>query len=687
MAILRLTPGKQVRPKGDHTVLLIDVSASMAGVIDSVKEDGQKVVAKLADTDYLSVITFSGDSTDEPPARLIIGPTKADRQGKTLLNKAIREQVEIMNTTLFSEPLKLTLSHLRQNSLDGVAHQAILFTDGCAVPTRTTVKTEQTKAYEIAKELAGFKVRLHTIGYGTWYDQKFLERLHKASGYSGIYRHIADIEDFDFAVLDILDVSSRMDFSDIDLEIMPAGAKVTGVYRSLPELLKLSSNGEVRARGLFDGSLVYYLDVSETFKAARITATINGTTKELALDAKPFTPELEVECVRVKAARLILQGTAADTSLALDLLRQTGDDAVVDDVQEAYTERERRVNDDKLRRAFRDKQFIGAGLKPTGPSHCVLNVLRLLMEDKSVVISIPSGIYKRGGLLTRDPRIVESPLGKTVRVVGYTSHEERLNFSFVTEKDITVWQTNEHGDIDRSLPKEDRYVHRTYNVIRDGELVLPKFFASVSEHTFEQLQDAGVISDRYKYDPNRSFQLDLSHLKMVSSAWARPSLLRLGDLMREEKRLEAEYKVVNATIKDRELATQTDIVVPEYSQSRRKYIEKSVTVKGAPKEYYTAPIVKIVLLKYNPKVEPAQLKEIEALSTDELVSRLRRVRHELRRVRWLARCIVYAAHLTKWRSVGWGEAKTTRFAKDERLARVNNDDLKLVTGELECVAS
>jgi hypothetical protein len=684
MAILRLTPGKQIRPKGDHTLLLVDVSASMAGNIDSVREDAQKVVAKLSNSDYLSVIIFSGHDT----ARLIVGPVKADRQGKTLLNKAIREQIQIMNTTVFSEPLKLALSHLQQNSLDGVVHQAILFTDGCAVPTRSTVQAEHNKAYKVARELAAAKVRLHTVGYGTWYDQRFLEHLHKSAGYSGIFRHIADIEDFDFAVLDILAVSTRMDFSDIDLEIMPSGAEVTSVYRSLPELLKLSDNGEVRVQGLFDGSLVYYLDVSKTFEAARITAAINGTTKELALKAKPFTPEEQLECVRITAAHLILDGKASNNSLALDLLRQTGDDAVVDNVAEAYTERERRVNSDRIRRAFRDKQFIGAGLKQSGPSHNVLNILRLLMEDDSVVISIPSGIYKRGGLLTRDPRIVNSPMGATVSVVGYTSHKERLNFSFVTEKAVKVRPVDEHGSIDNAAEPEDRRVHRTYNLIRDGELVLPKFFASMSEYTFGQLQDAGVIAERIKYEPSKSYQLDLSHLKMVSSSWARPSLLRLGDLLREEKELEAEQSVLNASIKARESLDKTDIVVPEYGPGNRLYIEKSTVDKDAPQEHYEAPLVKVVLLKYNTKdVETRVQGEVKDLKADELITRVQQVRRRLRTVRWLARCIVFASHLTGWKSVRWGEAKTTRFDKDEQLAQLGDNQLKLVTGKVNCVAS
>ena len=670
MAVLRLTPGETSRPDLNHTALILDCSASMYGSLESVKADARQFVSELDEKDYVSVIIFSGHGTRQ----LISGPTRCDDTGRSLLDKAIRDRVHIMDLTVFSEPLELVLGHLRQNEIKGMASQAVLFTDGCAVPTRWSVKSEHSRAIDMAEELYRFGAAVSVIGYGYYYDHDFVTRLMKAGGSSGIFRHMSDVEDFGEVIRDVRNTFSRTDLTNITLTINPASGAVTAVYRSLPEVQQLSTSQTVNTRGLFDGSLTYYLDVTHAFDMAHIVATINGAEKVLAPDAMPLTPELEADCVRVTAAHLVLTGQTAE---AIELLQQTGDDGVAESVAEAYTERDRRTNSDRIRRAFRDKRFIGAGLKASGPNHCILNVLRTLMEDPAVVLSIPAGAYKRGGLLTKDDRVIPSPLGSTVRVVSYTSKKDRLNFSVTTQKEVKVRPVDDDDNIIDTAKPVDAVVHRTYNLVRDGELVMRQIYASMSEGTFNELQAAGVIDASKAYQADTSYLLDLGDMKMVSSAWARPSSLRLVDLLREEAELKAEQTALNAHIKR---LGKPD--VPEFDGN--VYIEKSKVVEDAVKEYYTAPIVELRLMKY--KVQYTD--DTAGLSLGQAITRVKEVRRRLRVVRFVAREIICACHLTGWQSISWSAAQPApRSDKFEQLATLNGAQLKLVTGELEVAAS
>ncbi len=672
MAVLRLTPEQTRRPNFIHTVLVLDCSMSMSGSLESVKADTRQFVAELDDTDYVSIVVFSGHGR----AALLSGPTRCDNIGKQLLDKVVRERVHIMDTTVFSEPLELVLDCLSRNRLPGMASQAVLFTDGCAVPTRWSVEMEQDKACTAAYHLREFGATVSGIGYGYHYDPVFSARLMLAGGSSGVFRHMSDVEDFSEVIRDIRSTFDRLDRSDIKLEVLlgGSGVAVTGVYRALPEVVQVSTNTRVASRGFYDGALTLYLDVTGQFDSANVQVMLDGNSKLLSPDARPLTPELQAECVRVTAAHLALTGHNAE---AIELLEQTDDEAVAESLAEAYTERDRRTTADRIRRAFRHKRFIGAGLKPTGPNHCILNVLRALTEDPAVVLSIPAGAYKRGGQLTKDPRVVASPLGSTVRVVNYTSLKDRLNFSVVTQKDVKVRPVDDEGNILLDAAPVSSVVHRTYNLVRDGELVMPVLYASMSEATFSELQVAGVIPASMVYQPDRSYELNFGDMKMVSSAWARPAGLRLADLLCEEADLMAEQTALNARAKA--LGK-----VPASGFDGGVYRERSQVVEDVEVEYYSVPIVEVRLMKY----KAAYVDDTAQLSLDETNTRLKAVQDRLRTVRWLARSIVFACHLTGWKTINWGPPqKAVKSDKSEQLAMLDGHQLKLVTGCKQVAAS
>lgn len=649
-----------------HTVLVLDCSTSMAGSIDQVREDSQRYVAELGDDDFVSVIIFSGHRT----CKLIAGPTQTNAKGRKLVNTAIEREVRLIGTTVFSEPLQLVLETVKRQAGPNMAHNAVLFTDGCAVPTEWSVDQEQKKAIAVARQLADFGAVVSVIGYGVYYDDRFIRELMEAAGNSGVYRHISEIEEFGPAIQAIREVFERMAFVEVDLEFVAQGAKVGRVFRTTPEVSLVAGSGRVRARGLYESRATLFVEVDGSYKFLTVKGSVGGAKQDQKLTVEALSDEGAADFVRVLAVQAVMTG---DRDHSAELFGQTGDEGLAEKTACAYTDRERREASDLARRYFVDRKFIGAGLKPTGPSHCVLNVLRALIEDEGNVVFIPKGAYKRSGELTVDPRIVHPP-GRTLKVVGYTSHDERFNFSLRTKKDVKVRPESGQG------PLQDMKIWRTYNVVLDGNLHLPELEATLSEATFGVLQEAGVVNAAASYDASQIYTISLRDLKMVSPNWANPATLGLVSLMREEKELEAEQKALNARRKK--------IGIPDKGDADGDiYYEKAAKVEGRPVEKYWAPCVEYRLMGYKAKDYMAACAKMDY---DEADARVKEVRQRLTVVRYLIRSIVFAMEATGSKTIKWDSGKTTQkgeWPKLEQAATFQGAELKRASWQEELVCS
>jgi Mg-chelatase subunit ChlD len=665
MAVMTLSiPELVQRALRRNTMLILDCSGSMADSLRAVKSDAKKFVSELGDQDLVSIIIFSGHGSSE----LICNPTLCDDAGKQSLLDAIDQRVRVMGLTVFSEPLKLALEKLRDSQLVNTAHDAVLFTDGYAVPSQWSYEDEERYAITAAKALFKFGASLSVIGYGNYYDADFMAELMMAGGASGIYRHMSDIEDFGDVIRDIREAVQSTDPISVTVRAThPTGSSaITAAYRVTPEVAQVSrGNSVIQTRGVIDGELVLYLDVSGPFDVAHVNVSINGGDEEFAWPSgDPLTDEMAAECIRVTAIHHAVSG---DKDFASELFDITGDEGLAQRVQDSYTSRDKLTTNDLLRSSFRRRRFIGAGIKPTGPSHCVLNVLRALAEDPTVIISIPRGAYKRGGLLYRDPTFVDSPLGRTLTVIDLISNLKRFNFSVLAFKqghELTEGENGEQG-------LEAARTPRSYNIIRDGELVMKAIMASMAEATFNELQEAGVIGDDLTYVVGQSYDIDLGDMPMVSSAWARPNGLDLVRYLAEEKELKAEYTALNAHLKTVEAEK------PERPWHSTTAAEK---VEGLEVEYYDAPSVELELPGYEVQFDPTSVKELTA---EEARQRFDELKYELRVLRYRMRSQVYACHLIGWpKSVRWSDPRPfgrTTPRKEEQFATIGGERVRMKT--------
>lgn len=659
VTVLSIEESTAKAPSGVHHMLVCDCSTSMTSSLPQLRQSAVEFVSHLKPEEKVSIIIFSGHHQ----AHTILWPTACNAAGKDQAIRAIYGRVRPIGTTVFSEPLNQALDFVQYLSGDVVTSLTLL-TDGCPVPTQWTVNEEKRRAFNAVAHLqkAGFIVNL--IGYGVHYDPLFLYELDEHAGFNGMRCHISEIEEWHETVKEIRAMVERATLTMIELEVRPAAIRI---YKSSPQI-SVFEGSMVGLNVLDSGVATLWLETSKPLDSLMVTGRVNG--KEFTLQPKlgTLSPENIKEFRRTAAAWLFTKGKVAD---AVSLLRDNSDDLLADRAAHAYTERERRETADLLgRRVFRDRKFIGEGIKPSGPSHCVLNALRILIEDAENVVYIPKGAYKRITELTVDPRIVESSLGRVLQVRRLTSNDERFNFSLLCLVDVKVKPEDITG------PLVAAQVWRNYTIIKDGNLHLEELEASLSKKSFDKLQEAGVIAKNEMYRSGKAFTINFRGLRMISNAWANPRTLGLVPLMQEEADLAAEQTGLNTRLK--ELRHER----PEFEGN---IYHPTTKKEEGPYEVYMAPCCEYRLMNYKPKNV-----DCSSMTASEAYSRVREVRARLAVVRYIIRSIIFAMEAVNSAVIHWGQAKHTKrgqWPKSEQLATFDGTQLKRVMWEEQVACS
>lgn len=314
-----------------------------------------------------------------------------------------------------------------------------------------------------------------------------------------------------------------------------------------------------------------------------------------------------------------------------------------------------------------DRRYIGDGLKASGPNKCVLNALRLLIEDRDAVVFFSEPDFVGNEAIAHDPRVIERGCCRTATVHGYRSSWDRFNFSFLCLKHVLVRPRN-GGDL---VPMR---VWRTYPVIRDGVLVLPRFSAYLSEHTHKRLCEAGVVQNT-EYDRSCVYQCDLSGLATYSSAWAHPVHMGLVPMLVRIKHLKRVYEAVD---KQRRLFSDR---IRQYPPGHGPpiYRERFVRKKGIHVAYARISCVRVDVMR--PKL--SQLRVSTYRTFQEADVALTEVRHELNRLRFRCRAIMFSMDRAGSCVIPWGDSQLDRYGKHVSHAVFEEQRLKRTTWEMQ----
>lgn len=221
------------------------------------------------------------------------------------------------------------------------------------------------------------------------------------------------------------------------------------------------------------------------------------------------------------------------------------------------------------------RDFIGTGISEQGPNKNVINILRVLVEDKNSTVFVPYDYISDKEGKSKDPRVHFPPKasGRPMQVIDIVAHQERFNFSLQCLVDVKV-----EFDNDGTITLEDKKVWRNYHVIRDGKLAMSEVVAKLSESAYNDLRSAGilyigdiVVSENYTYDKDAVYTIRLEDMPLLSSNWARPNVLNFHTMLRDSQRQAEQLKQMKKILKESNEVDDSDYRSDVYTESISDY--------------------------------------------------------------------------------------------------------------------
>ncbi len=306
--------------------------------------------------------------------------------------------------------------------------------------------------------------------------------------------------------------------------------------------------------------------------------------------------------------------------------------------------------------ASRHEAQIGAGLD-VGPNFTVLNLLVALVSDPNTVVRIDDEAYVRAAPRAIDENIVATGNQRYVIADGVRSSNEAFNFSLKGDQTAMV-------QVPRGRPTP-KLVMRTYNVIRNGQLVTRSLDARLGLKLFTLLRDERRLSlDGRKivrdeaHQPNAYYTISLEGMALVSSSWARPAQHKLDELLKREAFLKQAKHSLELLVPTFPLGTSTRLSGD--GQKMLPYYRSSSSHKEDPIEVVDAREITYALRDYTPPSFTYDGPKDRASGEEAL----RRIRRELVNLRFKIRSICFAIESCKTTTpICWSDPVPTKGAK------------------------
>lgn len=150
--------------------LVMDRSASMKGAkIDNVKKAIGNIIDHMADTDYISLVSFNEQAE-------VLVPSQEVADNEAL--KAQVNQLTAKNGTAISTGMAKGLDELRRNFSDNKINRMILLTDG-------QTYGDEDECFQLAADAAAEDISITALGVGDEWNEELVDTIaEKSSGHS-----------------------------------------------------------------------------------------------------------------------------------------------------------------------------------------------------------------------------------------------------------------------------------------------------------------------------------------------------------------------------------------------------------------------------------------------------------------------------------------------------------------------
>lgn len=526
-------PQPNVNEASNH-IWIYDRSGSMWGTLEAVVADLKQKAHILSKGDSLSLAWFSG----EGDFRFVLKGFKitGDSDYKAI-DKILDDNSSTRNTTCFSQVLEETEKTLKDLEVLG-NFSLMLMTDGYPVVSNYNKEVEQ--ILSVLKRLEGKVSTALLVGYGDYYNKSLMQEM--AARIGGALVHAEDVPSFGVQIKEFIDTSRE------------AGSRVKVVtpYTS-PQEVYFSVNGKtIVSYTPTKGALTFVIGKAAKDHLFVLTDKLVGGEERVKSIDELGPRNSFVKGVYGLAASL---SQRTETQLAVDVLGSVGDKALIDALQDSFTNSEYGRAERAIFGAmaspserFSDGKVVGYVKPENAP--CVLDVLDKVVSDQEAELFPYAGAgYSRiGAKAENKSEVTFKPADKGYEVSDLTWNGTRLNLSMQTRVEGTV--TLDDRATKLNLQKEfNCYAYRNFTVIRDGILNMKRLTLKVSEATHQYLKDIGTTSEPWNKSSPMTYDFSVLPIMNRKIASGVKSVQPLCEMAIRESELEGIAKVLRGSVK------------------------------------------------------------------------------------------------------------------------------------------
>lgn len=538
----------KAKPEPTNHIWEIDRSGSMASLLPSLVKDLKAQARELQAGDTLSLGWFSG----EGQKNFVLKGFRVHGEGDLkVLDAAFDNLSRSVGLTCFSEILESTEQVCQDVSVFSNRFAFMLFTDG--YPCVSNYSKEVERIGSAVDKLKSVLTSSLIVGYGDYYNKELLVDVARRIG--GALIHSSALPHFGVAlqtwVKDMQGVGSRIAVGVREFE--PTGLTFFTIQGEQVIVLTPRDDGFVDVPTSAAGDDVLYV-LSKTKPAGGTEVKFSGpglhkgTGKQESLGRGAYA-----------AAVLLTQSMKADQ--AIDVLSKVGDIALIDAVNNAFTNAEYGDAEDRLRKAivktvYRQTNGFSTDYAPRPDAYCLLDLLEDL-RDAEFFPSHPDFEYKRTGpqTVTKEGfgKFAYKP-GAGVPMKNFVWNQTRLNLSLQAQIPGSVElqprgdKTYEDFGLARYYPA---FVFRAFTLVKDGVLNVTTLPVTIpSQKLFDKLIKLGALDNGgyvpFTWTPSAIYAVDLTKVPVMNRAMAngRTSATALAKLAWRELELQGQLKAL-----------------------------------------------------------------------------------------------------------------------------------------------
>ncbi len=545
-----INPSTLKEKEPTNFILIYDRSGSMYGLLSKLTEDLIDRIKLIPINNTITIGYFSGEGQYN---FILKGFKITESKDYSILEKAIRANSTTIGLTCFSEILNETSETIIKDlSVFSNRFALTFFSDG--YPVCSNYKKEI-----VSIEIAISKLNMQLtssllVGYGNYYNKELMTKM--AEGLGGSLTHSSDLPTFNIALTNFI-INSQDTENKIKI---PVTEWFGNIYFSI-------NGNNINVYQPKDGHILYtpikgrgknylYTITSSDTDFLQKSVSNNDKLEYIKLTDANVGNSTKIEAFikGVYAASYILT-QRAKTDQAIEILSALGDTALIDIVNNAFTNDEYGNAEKRMEECIVSpkKRFLNGrntSYLPKPDAFCLLDLIDLLCEDEQAYLYTqdPSFKYKRIGVasVTKEgyPEFTSDKNNKC-RFSTLSWNESKLNLSVLMNITGSVKLPKNYKKNGFISNKFDTFVWRNYTIVKDGFLNTSCLPISMSETTFNKLKYEEIIDRHIDYVPDKIYPLDLSKLPIINRfiADGKTSAKALFSKIYEELKLKALLKV------------------------------------------------------------------------------------------------------------------------------------------------